>query len=690
MSGVVTWSPLIPWPLLAAAGGAGLVLLLMAARGRARGIWWRGAVLALLVVVLADPRLVREAREAQNDIAVIALDTSPSQNTGTRQAQSAGARDALKKALDEIEGLEVRITEVGGLGPDSSEGTHMFGALEKAVAEIPAGRFAGAVLITDGQVHDAPLPGAKISVPGPVHVLLSGSSGEKDRRIVIESAPSYGIVGKEITLAYRIGDHPHQPRGTTADVVARRDGKDIESHSAPIGERREITLTLDHAGPTIVELSAAPLAGELSELNNRALVAINGVRDRLRVLLVSGQPHPGERTWRNLLKSDPAVDLVHFTILRPPEKDDYTPTRELALIAFPVQELFEERIGEFDLIVLDRYVVRNVLPPDYFMNIVSYVRGGGALLLAVGPEFAGLRSLSGTPLADILPVVPTGRIFETGFRPTTTDTGRRHPVTAALPAASMAVGVEPAWGRWFRQIEGAAGTGHVLMNGTENSPLLVLNRVGDGRVGQMMSDHIWLWARGFDGGGPHAEITRRLAHWLMKEPDLEEEMLRASARDGKLTIQRRSLGTNAVSVTVSTPSGSSQTLSLKPGRDGLASATLAATQPGLYSITDGTHTVLAALGALNAPELTDLRATAERLKPLSDMTGGATHWIADGLPGVRRTQAGRNSAGRGWIGFVRNEAEVVSGITRTPLLPWWLALSLTLGLLATAWWREGR
>jgi len=662
----------------------------VAARANARGVWWRASVLALLVLMLAEPRLVREAREAQNDIAVLALDTSPSQNTGARRAQSSTALDELTKALEEFDDLDVRVTQVGGLGPDGGEGTHMFGALEKAVAEIPSGRFAGAVLITDGQIHDAPLASDDISIPGPVHVLLSGSAHEKDRRLVVENAPGYGIVGKEITIAYRVEDHPTEDGETTAEVVFRRDGEDVGRQSAPVGARREFTLTLDHAGPTIVELNAAPLAGEMSALNNRALVAINGVRDRLRVLLVSGQPHPGERTWRNLLKSDPAVDLVHFTILRPPEKDDFTPIRELALIAFPVQELFEKRIGEFDLIVFDRYIVRNVLPPDYFENIVSYVRDGGAVLLVVGPEFAGVRSLSGTPLADILPVTPTGRIIETGFRPETTDVGRRHPVSAALPAASAEDGVAPAWGSWFRQIEGAAGAGHVLMGGPEGSPLLVLNRVGSGRVAQMMSDHIWLWARGFEGGGPHTEVTRRLAHWLMKEPDLEEEMLRAEGRDGKLTIQRRSLGTNTVSVTITSPSGDDQTVSLKPGRDGVAAATIATSEPGLYSITDGTHTVLAAQGALNAPELADLRATPDRLKPLSEATGGMTRWIADGLPGVRRTQAGRNTAGRGWIGLARNQVEVVSGIARTPLLPWWLVLPLTLGILAGAWWREGR
>ena len=124
-----------------------------------------------------------------------------------------------------------------------------------------------------------------------------------------------------------------------------------------------IEIPITRAGPTVVEMTADTLPGEVSTLNNRAVVEINGVRDRLRVLLVSGEPHAGERTWRRLLKSDPAVDLVHFTILRPPEKDDLTPLNELALIAFPVRELFQVKIREFDLIILDRFQNRGILLP---------------------------------------------------------------------------------------------------------------------------------------------------------------------------------------------------------------------------------------------------------------------------------------------------------------------------------------
>lgn len=691
MTTAIAWSPLLPWPVIGILGASGLALLVFALLRRARGVVLRGITLALLIAALLGPRLIDEQSQGQNDIAVALVDISPSQRTGDRRGQAKQALDQLTAEIADHPDLDLRIVEVPGSGADGSEGTRMVEALEKAVASVPAGRFAGAVLISDGQVHDVPDAISEETDVGPFHLLLTGQPDEKDRRVIVESVPSYGIVGKEIAVAYRIEDNP-RPDGTAAPatVTIRRNGEVLTTQSAPVGAMQEARIALDHAGPTIVELEVEPLRGELSEVNNRAVVAVNGVRDRLRVLLVSGQPHLGERTWRNLFKSDPAVDLVHFTILRPPDKDDFTPLRELALIAFPTQELFEKRIDEFDLIVFDRYVVRFVLPPVYFENITKYVRDGGAVLFALGPEFAGVRSLADTPLVDVMPVLPTGQVIESAFRPRQTETGRRHPVTAALPAASTSPDVDPAWGRWFRQIEGTAESGRTLLEGPEGLPLLTLDRVGEGRIAQVMSDHIWLWARGFDGGGPHAEVIRRLAHWLMKEPDLEEEALHAATEDGQLAISRRSLDPGPVAVTVTTPSGNQVPVDLPTAENGLARTTIAVEEPGLYRVDDGTRTVMAAVGALNAQELADLRATDTHLRPLIQATGGGMFWVADGIPDLRRTLPGRDTAGRNWLGLRRNGAELVTGITQIPLLPWWLMLPAGLGLLGLAWWREGR
>jgi hypothetical protein len=509
MSNGLGFAPLLPWATIALLGVPAAVLLAVAAVRGGRGVALRAAALAVLVLALINPRAVRENREPQPDVAVVVVDQSDSQAVGERGAQREAALDAVRSALSRFDDLELRIVRTGGASADDAErGTRLFGALAQTLAQVPRQRFAGAIVITDGQVHDVPADPAALPA-GPLHVLLTGARGETDRRLVIEKAPSYGIVGKDIGVAYRIEDHDARQgpgvKRKLARVSLRRDGVEMESVLVPVGKSELFSFVLEHAGPTVLELEVSPVPDELSTLNNRAVVNINGVRDRLRVLLISGQPHAGERTWRNLLKSDPSVDLVHFTILRPPEKDDFTPLNDLALIVFPVQELFEIKLKEFDLIVFDRYLLRDVVPPSYLRNIAEYLRDGGAILFAVGPEFAGVRSLFQSPLGAVMPAKPTGRVLERGFVPAPTDVGRRHPVTAALVDGKADT---PKWGRWFRQVEAGPGTGVVLMQGLDERPLLILDRVGKGRVAQLMSDHIWLWARGFEGGGPQAELRR--------------------------------------------------------------------------------------------------------------------------------------------------------------------------------------
>ncbi len=687
MSQGVSLAPLLPWPVIAAAVGVAAMLLTAALVRGGRGLVSRAAVIVVLAVALLNPRVVREDRHPQTDVAVIVVDESASQAVGRRPEQTRTALAALEAALAGYDGLEVTVVRGGGSRPGREAddgGTRLMAALDGALVEVPRERLAGAFLLTDGQVHDA--AAGATTTDRPVHVLLTGSRREEDRRLVVERAPGYGLVGKPVTIAFRVEDRvgpgaapPRRP----VTVRIGRGGEDGETLTVPVGRPAQHTFVLDHAGPTVVVLEAEARPGELTTLNNRAVVAINGVRDRLRVLLVSGQPHPGERVWRSLLKADPAVDLVHFTILRPPEKDDFTPLQELALIVFPTRRLFEEKLSDFDLIVFDRYLVRNVLPVEYVANIADYVRNGGALLFAVGPEFAGPRSLSTTVLAEVLPATPTSRVLEGGFRPALTESGRRHPVTADLPPA-------PPWGRWFRVVETQPTAGVTLMQGTDEAPLVVLDRTVKGRVALVASDHVWLWARGFEGGGPHAELIRRLVHWLMREPDLEEESLRARVDGGKLVVERRSLAPDAVEATVIAPSGARTSVTLTPGDDGRAIASVRVEETGLYRIDDGVRTTLAAAGPANPRELEDLRATGDRLAPVADETGGGVAWLEDGLPDIRRTSPGRDTAGRGWMGLVRNDSFVVSGLLDVPLLPGAVVLLLVLGGLTVAWWREGR
>jgi hypothetical protein len=695
MNGVAL-SPLLPWPLLAALFAAAGVAVLLALVKGARGALWRAAGFLILAALLLNPAWVEERRQAIKDVAIIVADDSPSQNIGERAARRDAAVARLSAEAAAMPDMEVRVVRAAGEGDKGLDETRLFDAWSRAVADLPRGRLAGTILITDGQVHDVPRDFSAFAAAGPVHALITGRRDEIDRRLTVVQAPTFGLAGKTVELTVRVEDRLGTKKPAAAGsagaetlLTVRVDGGAPRTVRATAGRDLRLEVPLTHAGQNVVELSVPPLDGEITQVNNRAAVVVNGVRDRLRVLLVSGEPHAGERTWRNLLKADPAVDLVHFTILRPPEKQDGTPIRELSLIAFPIRELFEVKLDEFDLIIFDRYRRAGVLPQTYLENIARYVENGGALLEASGLGFAGPLSLYQAGLGAALPAEPTGRVLTGPFRPTVTDLGRRHPVTAGLPGDRP--GGEPVWGRWFNQVEIRPRAGSVVMTGAEGKPLLVLNRVGRGRAAQLASDQVWLWSRGYEGGGPQAELLRRLAHWLMKEPELEENDLRARSDGRRLTVERRMLdAAPPAPLTMTAPDGTKTPLPLAERSPGLWTAEVVAAAPGIYGFSDGTRTALAAAGSINPPELADPRATTERLQPLIDATGGGAAWLTDGDVALRRVAPDRAAAGSGWLGLRANDNHVVTGLTRTPLAPPLAALVLALAALMTAWRREGR
>ncbi|MBM3572419.1 MAG: hypothetical protein FJX52_08685 [Alphaproteobacteria bacterium] len=690
----VAAAPLLPWWALIALAALIAAIVAFGAWRRARGTSWRALASLILWLVLVNPSLIEEEREGRPDVAVVVVDDSPSQRIGQRQLDTARALAHIERQLAQLRDIETRVVRVGGnvLG-DGGDGTQLFRALDRALANVPRQRLGGVVMITDGQVHDAPEDGAhrRAGEPvGPVHAFLTGQKNEGDRRLIVGQAPSYGLVGRKLSVTVRVEDPVNQ--GVTG-LTLRIDGGETRRITVPIGRDHEIPLTLDHSGQTVVEMMVDPGPIELSLDNNRAVLAISGVRDRLRVLLVSGEPHPGERTWRNLLKADPSVDLVHFTILRPPEKQDGTPIRELSLIAFPIRELFEIKLEEFHLIIFDHYRQRGVLPRTYLGNIADYVNKGGALLEAAGPAFATSFSLFRSPLSAVLPGEPTGGVIERPYKAQLTEIGRRHPVTANLPGSPQTTGPgarAPDWGRWFRLIEADARRGNVVMAGAEQRPVLILDRVGKGRVAQIMSDQIWLWSRGYEGGGPQAELLRRLAHWLMKEPELEENDLSATVRGDKIEIARRTLEPTSAPITLTAPSGQAATITLGDEQGGRQTATTTVEEPGLYHLTDGVRNALAAVGSLNPIELADMRATDRRLRPAVETMGGRLIWVSDGnLPELRRVRPGRQLHGRDWLGIVANGDHVVTGVKETSLMPGLIVLALALGTLVAAWRREG-
>jgi hypothetical protein len=684
----IAFAPLIGteilWAVIAAACLFATILFL----SRSRGATVRALALALLVLALANPSFTREDRDPLTSVAVVVVDKSPSQNFGDRMQQTEAARAKVVDQLHRITGLEVRVLEAGQADGET-DGTRLFTALSSTLADVPSDRIAGVVMITDGRVHDVPPDASSLGFSAPVHALITGHADERDRRVALIAAPRFGIVGQPQTITYRVEDQGGGDK--TAQVTVRRDGEVLEIRNVPVGFPQTVTVPIPHGGRNIVEIEASPLADELTQVNNRAVVTIDGVRDKLRVLLVSGEPHAGERTWRNLLKSDPSVDLVHFTILRPPEKQDGTPINELSLIAFPTRELFQQKIDDFQLIIFDRYARQGVLPIIYFDNITRYVRDGGAVLVAAGPDYASQTSIWRTPLDAILPAEPSGNVTDRAFRPELTDLGQRHPVTRGLDGSEDK---PPHWSEWFRIVDTRSATGTTVMQGPDGKPLLVLSHEGEGRVALLLSDHIWLWARGFEGGGPHLDLLRRLSHWLMKEPDLEEEALHLTVSGRDLLVHRQTMTDEVADVMLTSPSGTTRTLKLDAKKPGVWESTVAANELGLWRASDGKLNALINVGPANPREYAEVTSTTQVLAPLTNTAGGDTRRLedADGLnvPRIVALRSGDTFKGDDWIGLKMSNASVVRGVGVLPVFAGLLGLLLLLGSLAGTWVREGR
>jgi len=714
MTWTIDFSLLVPGPLFWAATLLALILVVLLIVQRSRGAMLRALSLSALLLALANPSLRQDERETLANIAIVVIDESLSQTLADRPEQTAAIRRELEAKLATIPNLQVRWVSSSKPTGEHLAGTNLFANLNSALANTPPDQLAGVIMITDGQVHDVPKSPRALGFDAPVHALLTGRPGEYDRRIEILKAPRYGIVGEDKqncvrewperasedrSIQFRIVEEGRLPHpGEMAQVRIRREGRPDEVRRVPLGTIASAEMDFPHTAQNIVEIEAEGAPGELTLVNNRAVIVAEGVRESLLVLLVSGEPHAGERTWRNLLRSDAAVDLVHFTIMRPLQKLDGTPINQLALIAFPTRELFSDKISCFDLIIFDRYQHGDILQLQYYENIAHYVERGGALLVAAGDDFAGQMSLSRTPLSVVLPATPTGHLLEQSFKATVSSDGRKHPVTRGLPGSA---GTEPTWGRWFRQVDVSPGRGRVVMTGAAERPLLVLDRKESGRVALLLSDHAWLWARGYDGGGPHTDLLRRLAHWLMKEPDLEEERLIAFARGLKLTIERRSMEEDVPSVQVSAPSGEILQAMLQRAEPSLWRSVLDVKAPGLYKLQSEAPTgrlmAVAQVGIEDAREMNEVTATEEKLKPLVAATGGGTFWTRGrdplttlSLPRISMMANAKTLAGSGWMGLKDRDAHVTRGITLIPIFTGLLALAALLVLLALTWWQEGR
>ncbi|WFR99692.1 hypothetical protein [Rhizobium tumorigenes] len=685
------FQPFLPWPVIIVFAAVVAVIAAFAIWRRLRGAWLRALAALALLVALANPLLMQEDRDRLSTIVPVIIDRSQSQLTPERIKMTNDALAQLKDRLAAFPRIEPRYVESKDTAETDAPATRLFSALAGAIGDVPPARIGGAIFLTDGQIHDIPSTAQALGFNAPIHGLITGKANEYDRRIEVVRGPRFGIVNEEQQLSLRVVDDGPSPGGA-APVTVKMNGNEIATLQATPGQETPFSFKVPRAGNNVLEFSVAELPGEITLANNRAVHLIEGIRQNMRVLLVSGEPHAGERAWRNLLKSDASVDLVHFTILRPPEKQDGTPINELSLIAFPTRELFVDKIKDFDLIIFDRYQHRGVLPILYYDYIAQYVQNGGALLIAAGPEHAGQDSIALTPLQSVLPAEPTGEMIDKAFYPRLSEEGRKHPVTRGLDGSDVE---PPHWGRWFRTVDVEPPQGQTVMVGADNHPLLVLNRAGEGRVAMLLSDQGWLWSRGFEGGGPSVALYRRIAHWLMKEPALEEEALTATASGRTLQITRQTIGDDPGSATIKYPSGKSETVKLAQGEPGLYRAEKHTDEIGLFQITNGNLSTLVHVGAVDAPEFKAMISTTETLKPLASQTKGLVTRVASAgdsvvVPPVLPVRGAVRIADDQRMSIRLTDETVLRGINTLPLFAGFLGLAALLFLLTATWWREGR
>jgi len=705
MNGMVTslhFAPLVPLLWVWILGGVMVFLTGLSLRYFPRGVVGRAIMGLTLLSVLMNPSLLQEDRSATPNVAVIVVDRTMSQNFGERMARTDQALSSLRTQLEGRADIELRIVDVDNTNNNSGE-TQLFSSIEDAFMDVPKTQRAGVILLSDGQVHDVPHDVSdRSSAPqnfddfGPIHAFISGEAGEYDRRIVVTNAPAYGIMGQNVSVHFRVEDSRSKASAALASVIVRhQDGRE-ELLQVTIGEDYAFDVPITHAGQNVFEIITDTQKGELTALNNRNVVLVNGVRDRLKVLLVSGKPHIGERTWRNLLTSDPGVDLVHFTILREINKLDNTPQDELSLIPFPFQELFEVKLYDFDLIIFDNYRVSQILPNRYFENIVRYVREGGALLEASGHSYSDPnRSTYSTPLQQILPAAPEGQILDSQFFPSLTEKGEQHPVTRGLVWGNSGQAETQNWGPWFRQNKVRVQSGHILMRGHEKTPLLILDRVAQGRVAQFSSDNLWLWAKGYQNGGPHAELSRRIIHWLMKEPELDEEAMNVSVNGNDITIRMQNYEGNSQDIQMVRPDGEIVPLSLQDNQAGWFETIFHAQQSGIYSFENARgQRKFAVIGTLNPPEMRDVLSTDSVLRPTVNATGGKVIWLSRyETPEVRILETNKTRTrfgGRNWVGLQHNKSSIVTASRNITLIVPWIGVICLIGILSLMWWFEGR
>jgi len=520
------------------------------------------AVAALLAAVLRPARI--SARESTVGARVVVLaDASRSMalpGDGGRVRRQA-RDDALAQLARNPQGARLVVLGFGEGAPapleDPSRGVDAssraphsdLGAAIRALAASPEERPAALVVVSDGRLDDPPEQASRASLRAlgeamrvPIDTIATTRDAAPDASVRRVSAAGAAVAHVPLPLRVEVGC----AGGLACDELAvtarelRDDGPPavLASGVAHVKAGKaalDMTITLERAGARIIEVAVTPPPGDSIPENDRRFVTFDVARERVRVLHVAGRPTDDVRALRQWLKSDASVDVVAFFILRTPTDDVHATPNELALIPFPVDELFTEHLPSFDAIVLQDFDAQPYGLEKYLENIRRYVRHGGGLVMVGGPNSFVAGGYAGTPLADVLPIQldrsPMATSADTSpFEPQWTPEGRAAPLLGPLrdviggdelpsmPGANVLGDVRPGgvvlWTHPARTTPGGA-----------RMPVLAIGEEGDGRTIALGVDGAWelefsrLGAR--TAGRGHGALWDGLLGWLMRDPRFE-------------------------------------------------------------------------------------------------------------------------------------------------------------------------
>ena len=565
---------------------------------------------------------------------------------------------------------------------EKDSGTNFFSTLKKELNKINKDRVAGIIFVTDGQIHDIEEYSDKLDNI-PIHFIIVGKENELDRVLKTYNVPDYSIVGEQVNFDLIVEDY-YTKKDLVADIIL--DGKKYLSKKIKPNKNYQISIPIYHAGENVLEIKVKKLPGEISEINNYKIHKIKGVHEKLRVMLISGEPNMGLRSLRNLLNSDPSIELVHFTILRPPSKRDLTPVKELSLIPFPTDELFAADISKFSLIIFDQYSLQGVLPKKYLSNITNFVLKGGALLDIAGPEYAKQTSIINSPLKIILPTNPLDELGVEEFKPELTELGLRHPITNKLITNYK----NKPWGSWNRFIKTEKKSGKILLK-HKNYPILVASQVGDGRVVQLLSDQTWIWKKSITESGPLTELVRNTIHWLLKTPELEENFLNFTKNSNIINVTLNTLLPGNANAKITSPSNKTINFLMKDNNSGGLNGQFISNELGKHKLEVKGITKYIYLGQKNNKELEDIKSTENKVNILSKTKNNiSTHWYESGMPKILIIYNDKILSGQNWIGIKNKNVPKTSQFISKEYLDWYFLLPFLLGLFIYSWFRESR